>query len=108
MKFSNIQIFLVIILILLLFFILGGCKLRCDKGGQEGFYNQIRDQVSDPYYPDNCSHGMGCQLRNFHNTSGYAKAVPLTQRGKPCPSATYDIVQDTTCPECTTQVMRFY
>ena len=103
---NNFQIIILISLGIVLLFIFSNCKVAC-KSPKEGFYDQIRDQVSDPYFSDDCSHGNGCQLYNYHMPAGWAKGMPLTARGKPCPKTSYDILRDTSCPECATQVMRF-
>ena len=107
MELSNSQILLLVILVVALIFILGGCGLRCN-GKNEGFYDQLRDNVSDPYFADACGGCTGCQRYNLCTRSGYAKSMPLDARGKPCPKQSYDILTDTTCPQCTTQVGRFY
>lgn len=107
MELTNSQILLLIVLVVALLFILGGCGLQCNSKN-EGFYDQLRDQVSDPYIADDCGGCTGCQRYNICSPSGFSKSMPLTARGKPCPKKSYDPLLDTTCPECSTQVGRFY
>lgn len=103
MELSNSQILLLGVLVIILFFVIGGCGKK-----NEGFYDQLRDQVSDPYIADDCGGCTGCQRYNLCTSSGYAKSMPLNARGKPCPKKSYDILLETSCPECTTQPGRFY
>ena len=107
MELLNSQNLLLIILVIILLFVFGGCGLRCNNRSKERFYDQLRDQVSDPFFADDCGGCQGCQRYNMCNSSGYAKSMPLNDRGKPCPKKAYDTLLSTTCPECTTQPGRF-
>lgn len=58
---SNTQLLLIVILVLAILFVLGKCKLHCKGRKYEGWADQVRDHVSNPYQADilsNCNRNL--------------------------------------------------
>lgn len=88
---SNVQWLLVIILLLATFFVVFGCDLKCkgvDYNKKEGWTDQVRDHVSNPYFGDifsDCESSLSVprEVSVCHGQFGATdRSLPLSARAQ--------------------------
>lgn len=83
-RMSKTQLVLIVVLIVALLFVLFKCKLKCGVN-TEGWSDQVRDQVSNPYFADifsNCGRSLGAPRKVPCSLSdgSWDRSEPLTER----------------------------